>query len=60
MMPHCIQKSLHWEPSPAMLPRAHTAWSTTFWWWLERRRTNKGTAPRERERERKRAIAIKQ
>lgn len=45
MMPQRMVKSLHSEPSPAMFPRAHTAWSTTLWSVEERSWTNIGTAP---------------
>ena len=45
MMPQRAVKSLQSAPLPAMLPRAHTAWSTTFMCSEDSRRTNSGTAP---------------
>ena len=45
MMPQRMVKSLHSEPSPAMFPRAQTAWSTTLWSVEERSWINIGTAP---------------
>ena len=44
-MPHLTVKSLHSEPFPAMLPRAQTAWSTTFMCSDPSSRTKCGTAP---------------
>ncbi len=45
MMPQRTVKSLQSDPSPAMFPKAHTAWSTRFMCGEDRRRTNMGTAP---------------
>ena len=45
MMPHLTVKSLQSEPLPAMFPRAHTAWSTTFRCSEDNSRTKCGTAP---------------
>lgn len=45
MIPQRMVNSLHSEPSPAMFPSAHTAWSTTFRCSLDSNPTNNGTAP---------------
>ena len=45
MMPQRTVRSRHSAPSPAMLPSAHTAWSTTFICSEDSSCTNRGTAP---------------
>ena len=45
MIPQRMVKSLHSDPSPAILPSAQTAWSTTFMCSEESSFTNMGTAP---------------
>ena len=49
IIPHLTVKSRHSDPLPAMLPSAHTAWSTTLPCSDDRRRTKCGTAPGHRE-----------